>query len=326
MGKTRVHELAKKLGLENKELLQKLEDAGIEASNHMSALDDEDVQKFEAAQTPQNVKIEEQRLNTGVIRRRKKAVAPKAEAEEAPKEIPTEEESAQEPPETAAEEPVSEPSEVTADQPPAEETADTTDEPVAETGEPEKEEPPAKPAKPAKTSPNQAKILGRVELPTPAERPARKSGKPGRADSPGRKKPSGRPAPAGNQVPPPGMVAPLPEKEGRGKKRKKGKERVDFGKGEQPRRRNRREVFEPERDGGRHRKHRKQSKPAKKTEITVSKAIKRIIKISDVITVGELAKRMGIKANDLIRELMNQGEMVTINHPLDFESASILAS
>jgi translation initiation factor IF-2 len=35
---------------------------------------------------------------------------------------------------------------------------------------------------------------------------------------------------------------------------------------------------------------------------------------------------MGVKANDLIKELMSQGQMVTINHPLDYESASILAS
>ncbi|MEJ2698714.1 MAG: translation initiation factor IF-2, partial [Desulfuromonadales bacterium] len=35
---------------------------------------------------------------------------------------------------------------------------------------------------------------------------------------------------------------------------------------------------------------------------------------------------MGVKANDLIKELMRQGTMVTINHPLDFESAAILAS
>ncbi|MFU8798350.1 MAG: translation initiation factor IF-2, partial [Gammaproteobacteria bacterium] len=33
-----------------------------------------------------------------------------------------------------------------------------------------------------------------------------------------------------------------------------------------------------------------------------------------------------VKANELIAELMRQGSMVTINHPLDFESAAILAS
>jgi translation initiation factor IF-2 len=85
------------------------------------------------------------------------------------------------------------------------------------------------------------------------------------------------------------------------------------------------EIFDLER-GDKFRKGRRAAKPLKKTEVTVSKAIKRIIRITDVITVGELAKRMGVKANDLIKELMRQGTMVTINHPLDFETASILAS
>ncbi len=120
---------------------------------------------------------------------------------------------------------------------------------------------------------------------------------------------------------------PLPEKEGRNKKRKKGR-RDDNSNNQDGRisRRGRRvEVFEPSRSG--HKKKRgKQNKPSKQTEITVSKAIKRIVKISDSITVGELAKRMGVKANELIAELMRQGSMVTINHPLDYESAAILAS
>jgi translation initiation factor IF-2 len=64
----------------------------------------------------------------------------------------------------------------------------------------------------------------------------------------------------------------------------------------------------------------------KKTEITVPKAIKRIIKITESITVGELAKRMGIKATDLIRALMKMGVMATINHPLDFDTATLLAT
>lgn len=64
----------------------------------------------------------------------------------------------------------------------------------------------------------------------------------------------------------------------------------------------------------------------RKTEITVPKAIKRIIKISESITVGELAKRMGIKATDLIRVLMKMGMMVTINHPLDVDTATLVAA
>ncbi|MBE0597698.1 MAG: translation initiation factor IF-2, partial [Desulfuromonadales bacterium] len=143
----------------------------------------------------------------------------------------------------------------------------------------------------------------------------------------------GRPAPTGGRPAPGGRpggpgTAPqetFPGKEPRGgKKNKKGK--VDHvAEPEGPRRGRRLEVFEPERNE-KLRKGRRAPKPIKKTEITVSKAIKRIIRISSTITVGELAKRMGIKANDLIKELMRQGTMVTINHPLDFESAALLAS
>ncbi|WP_243371163.1 translation initiation factor IF-2 [Geotalea sp. SG265] len=84
-------------------------------------------------------------------------------------------------------------------------------------------------------------------------------------------------------------------------------------------------VFEP---GPRGKGKRKAEKVqiGKKTEITVPKAIKRIIKISETITVGELAKRMGIKANDLIRALMKMGVMATINHALDVDTATILAT
>ncbi len=62
------------------------------------------------------------------------------------------------------------------------------------------------------------------------------------------------------------------------------------------------------------------------TEITTPKAIKRIIKISETITIGELAKRMGIKATDLIKSMMKMGSMVTINHVLDHDAAVLLAS
>ncbi|MCM2358123.1 MAG: translation initiation factor IF-2 [Geobacteraceae bacterium] len=86
-------------------------------------------------------------------------------------------------------------------------------------------------------------------------------------------------------------------------------------------------VFEPGLRPGKGRKKEKFRAPeGKKTEITIPKAIKRIIRISETITVGELAKRMGTKANDLIRALMKMGSMVTINHPLDFDTATLLAT
>jgi len=85
-------------------------------------------------------------------------------------------------------------------------------------------------------------------------------------------------------------------------------------------------VFEPGPRGKARKKQAEKIQVGKKTEITVPKAIKRIIKISETITVGELAKRMGIKANDLIRALMKMGVLATINHVLDVDTATILAT
>ena len=63
-----------------------------------------------------------------------------------------------------------------------------------------------------------------------------------------------------------------------------------------------------------------------KTEITVPKAIKRKIRISEAILVGELAKRMGIKSSEIIKKLMELGIMVTINQAIDAEAASLVAT
>jgi len=63
-----------------------------------------------------------------------------------------------------------------------------------------------------------------------------------------------------------------------------------------------------------------------KTEITVPKAIKRKIRISEAILVGELAKRMGIKGSEIIKKLMDLGMMVTINQAIDVEAASLVAT
>jgi len=336
MGKIRVHELAKKMGLENKELLTKLAEAGIDVASHSSSLSDEDLQKFEAFNNPPEEKIEEARIKPGIIRRRKTVVRKPAEEPEAAEETaeaPVEEpEAAEEIAEAPAEEPVA--AEETAEAPveepeAAEETADApAEEPEAE---PLVAEPPVKKPAPRKATADQAKILGRVELPKarPAQQPSERQ-RPGRPERP---RPAAGPARGKKRVEVPAPIAPtdqpLPEKEGRGnKKRKKGR-RGDFDQGEMDGRVSRRgrrvEVFEPSRMGGK-KKRGKQGKQTKQTEVTISKAIKRIIRISDSITVGELAKRMGVKANELIAELMRQGSMVTINHPLDFESAAILAS
>ncbi len=413
MSKIRVYELAQKLGVDNKILLDQLQQAGVDAKSHMSVVEDQDLQRLETAKSPPVENVEEARITPGLIRRRRKESAPadleaaavgsSAEPEPAtpvPADAPVvvatsvvavvdaavSQESKQAAPKAAGE-----PSSMPVVEPPSEVTA-----PPAETkAAPSAVEPPSAPrdAASVKVTSSRAKILGRVELPQAA--PSRpEAGRPGtrpegqrpeggrerfeRVDRPGgppRREgsapaagagrgaprpatPGGRPAgpggpgapggrPAGSGGPTgrpssPGRPAPrggvpvlpaasdeafAPKEQRGGKKNKKGKG-ADYSEGtsdEAGRKRTRREVFEPQR-GDKYGKGRKGVKLTKKTEITVSKAIKRVIRISDAITVGELAKRMGVKANDLIKELMRQGTMVTINHPLDFETAALLAS
>jgi translation initiation factor IF-2 len=67
-------------------------------------------------------------------------------------------------------------------------------------------------------------------------------------------------------------------------------------------------------------------KAPKKTEVTVPKPIKRVIRIAEVIAVGELAKRMGVKGGDLIKKLMELGVFVNINQMIDADVASLVAS
>jgi translation initiation factor IF-2 len=63
-----------------------------------------------------------------------------------------------------------------------------------------------------------------------------------------------------------------------------------------------------------------------KTQITTAKAIKRRIKVDEAIVLSELAKRMGIKASEIIKMLMAQGIMATVNQSIDFETASLVAA
>ena len=388
MGKVRVYELAKNMGLENKDLLAKLVEAGIDVASHSSSLAEEDLRKFEDFVNPPVQKIEEAIIKPGIIRRRRTVVREPVEqkpevVEEVtsadtidavessvvpvvvssdPEELLSDENVSITSP--AAEQPKAEISEevlplqtskddkqiqAEIDQPPASEKKDAVVEPVA-AEKPKKDKPPVV----ERATGDRAKILGRVELPQPAPRKPRAGTRPARQDTrparPGAA-PAGRPAarpgaaPAGRTAARPGttpsrgnkrvdpaplapLEQPLPEKEGRNKKRNKGRrgESTENQDGRVSRRGRRVEVFEPGRAGQKKKRGGKQSKQSKQTEVTVSKAIKRVVRISDSITVGELAKRMGVKAKELIAELMRQGSMVTINHPLDFESAAILAS
>ncbi len=53
--------------------------------------------------------------------------------------------------------------------------------------------------------------------------------------------------------------------------------------------------------------------------------VKREVSIGETITVAELAQKMAIKANEVIKVLMNMGTMATINQPIDQETAVLVA-
>ena len=62
-----------------------------------------------------------------------------------------------------------------------------------------------------------------------------------------------------------------------------------------------------------------------KTQITTAKAIKRRVKVDETIILSELAKRMGIKANEMIVKLMGMGVMATVNQTIDYDTAVLVA-
>ena len=202
--KMRVYELAATLGLDNKVLLERLKVAGIEAKNHLSVLDaaalavfDGEVAAVEtSAPEVAEQKVEEQRINPGIIRRRRKETPKAAPAAEEPTATPASAEAEKDsvaPVAEAVSEDQSEESAEPADEgilpePVVEETAPVkagsealaqakddveATQPTAETPQPTtKTEEPVPEVREATAS--QAKILGRVEISqlTPAKRTA----------------------------------------------------------------------------------------------------------------------------------------------------------
>lgn len=79
-------------------------------------------------------------------------------------------------------------------------------------------------------------------------------------------------------------------------------------------------VFQPKKKKG------MLSRPAMQTQITKPKASKRVIKVNQTMKVGDLANEMGIKTPELIRKLVKDGVMATINSDLDFDTISLIVT
>lgn len=64
----------------------------------------------------------------------------------------------------------------------------------------------------------------------------------------------------------------------------------------------------------------------RKKQASLTDAVPKEISIMESITVSDLAKKMNLKASDIIAKLMSLGTMVSINQAIDADTASIVAS
>ncbi|MBW2432016.1 MAG: translation initiation factor IF-2 [Deltaproteobacteria bacterium] len=310
-------------------LLEKLGDMDISVKSHMSSLDDDMIARIKSSFFSTKEKqetIEETRVKPTVIRRRRKKVkaevsaTPGAEPEktdEAAEQADKEAVAAEVPEESVAEAP----EELEADEPQEESAAEVEEKPAVKEVK--------KPKKTPKKEPS-AKI---IKLPVkPPEKPLKeKKAEPQKEKAKVEKRPAGKKA---AELQPAPEVAPA-AKDTKKRKRKKKFEEPDVDKKFLKKKISfkRKAVVEGEdlyAGGYRPRKQRKMAKGRKpaggqKTQITVAKAIKRRIKIDEAIVLSELAKRMGIKASEIIKAMMEMGSMATVNQTIDFDTAALIA-
>jgi translation initiation factor IF-2 len=164
------------------------------------------------------------------------------------------------------------------------------------------------------------RVLGKIELPKPGPRPSTPVTRPSAPPRPGQPSRFAPAAPAPQQpdqgvMPPPGDAAAKPGARTIKKKRVVKKGAPDF-------------TAEREMRGLRVPKKRRAlpGKEQRKTEITTPKASKRVVRITEGVTVSELARNMGVKAGEIIKKLMDLGVMSTLNQVLDVDTAALVAN
>jgi translation initiation factor IF-2 len=292
MSKVRVYEVARELGVDNRDLIQRIATLGIQVRNHMSVLDPVEVDRIKRSlEKDRGETMVEERIRPTVVRRKRRKpaeepepAAPTAAAGPPPAPAPTKPEAAPEPA-------------------PAEVLAAAAEAAPAAAPLPERVEEP------------------RVSEPAPPPEPAAPPAERGRFAydplPPGVMRRGKAKAPS---------AAPLSE----GARRRIVAEHA-AQREQAPRRREirgRSSIGPTGRPQGRPGKKRLQpGKKPKQTEITVPSAQKRVIRIEDNIQLQALAQRMSLKATDVLMKLMELGVSgVHINSTLDADTASVLAS
>ena len=186
---------------------------------------------------------------------------------------------------------------------------------------PKKSEKPDKPKRPKSL----AKVVGQVVIQPVPERKSRPPRRPS------------RPRPGGGPV----VDTAVGGDRGSGRGKKKGKRVVAIGSDDDRLRKSKggkksRRRIDFSRNGDveymRPRRNRRKKDAGKKksarqeTPVAEMKAIKKRIKVVETISVGELAKRMGVKASEVIAKLMGLGVMATVNQALDVDTATLVAA
>jgi translation initiation factor IF-2 len=325
MTKMRVYELAKELEMENKVLVDAIREMNIEVKSHSSSLSDEDVALIKGQLSgTKSLVVEEQRIKSTVIRRRRiiVEVAPEPAVEIPAIELPPQPDleappAPESPPPSKPllETPVDQEMEVapssSPEKQPLKEKLAQPDKPA-----PEVLPKPVRPPRPPKMTP--ARVIRAAEpvappapAPAPAPAPVREIAKKKEETSP-KEKVSIKKTLKTTRVAPETETA----KSKVFKKRKEILERAALYD----------DAAREGRPGKGMRSGKSAAKKYKKTEITTPKASKRRLKISEAITVGELAKRLGVKSGELMKKLIALGLMVTLNQSLDYEAAALVAT
>ncbi len=365
MAKIRIYELARDLNVTNKVLLEKIRNMDIDVKSHMSSLDDEAVTriKMNLLGSPKK-EVEETRIKPSIIRRRKKhvqqmpvqaetAIEPEQHPEKTAvadqpsekalkdKEIPPEKELEEHPKKDA---PVSVAKEKKAVEKEAPGKADAPDGAVSQPILSKKKHKVEKPVDLKKLKKKKvakkvkkdvpAKIIKLPVPPLPEKKvPEIKKDRVHILKTEVEKLPTQK-----KEVPE--SKTPLKEAPVKDKKKKKKwtknldetvRDRTFFKKKISFRKKEVVEGADLYIKGHRTRKGRKFAKDRttlvkQKPLITVPKAIKRRIKIDEAIALSDLAKRMGIKAGEMIKKLMALGVMATVNQAIDFDTAVLVAA
>jgi translation initiation factor IF-2 len=335
MGKKRVHELAKELGLDNKEVLDKLQAAGLDVKSHSSSVYEDEARavlgKPKVAEPPPAAAVGPRRPGMMIVKRKKDAEGEEASATGAPEGAPVE--AAGDQAESTGD------AEPQSDSVPAEMAEAEPSEGAAPEGLPPAQE--ARPTVPmtgaggralAPSRPGAAQVVRMIDRDKLMERvPSRRLG--GGAGGGAPREGAGAAGQRFGQVTelkvvtdPFGRGREMVNLAGRDKKGKPGPTTKVAKKERPPTKREMMEMRERSMYPSRLKKKKPMKRSAKKPELTERKASKRVIKMKETMVVSELAHQLGVKATDIIGKLMSLGTMVTQNQSINFETAQLIAA